>query len=77
MFVFFLLVIQVDFLLLISYPYPLFCRVFSLDDFTDYNKHFTVMNYREESSLKQIHHDEFIPLFEEQYPDHKWPEIQV
>ncbi len=30
------------------------CRAFSLDDFYDYEKHFTVMNYQEEAKLKQV-----------------------
>ena len=29
-------------------------RPFSLDDFWDYEKHFTVMNYKEGVSLKQV-----------------------
>ncbi|XP_043943114.1 tubulin--tyrosine ligase-like protein 12 [Protopterus annectens] len=52
-------------------------RAFSLDCFDDYQKHFTVMNYAEEAPLKQIHYDEFIPLFEKQYPEHRWNDIQV
>ena len=43
----------------------------------DYDKHFTVMNYREESRLKQIHCDEFIRLFEQQYPERRWSTVQV
>jgi len=48
-----------------------------MDDFSDYEKHFTVMNYREDANLKQIHYDDFISLFEQQYPAHKWVDIQV
>ena len=48
-----------------------------MDHFTDYDKHFTVMNYREESHLKQIHSEDFVPLFNQQYPDHPWAKIQV
>ena len=48
-----------------------------MDDFSDYEKHFTVMNYKEDVNLKQIHHDDFIGLFEQQYPAHKWANIQV
>lgn len=33
---------------------PAFCREFSLDNFDDYAKHFTVMNYRENDELKQV-----------------------
>ena len=62
---------------LIMFIVVCFHRPFSLDNFTDYEKHFTVMNYRDESELNQIHYDEFVPLFEEQYPEHKWSSIQV
>ena len=48
-----------------------------MDDFSDYEKHFTVMNYKEDVNLKQIHYDDFIGLFEQQYPSHKWADIQV
>ncbi|XP_064417856.1 tubulin--tyrosine ligase-like protein 12 isoform X3 [Latimeria chalumnae] len=51
-------------------------RPFSLDHFDDNQKHFTVMNYAQDVQLKQIHYDEFIPLFEAQYPDYKWCEVQ-
>ena len=48
-----------------------------MDDFSDYDKHFTVMNYREESQLKQVNCEEFVPLFNQQYPDHNWSDVQV
>ncbi|XP_074660314.1 tubulin--tyrosine ligase-like protein 12 isoform X2 [Tubulanus polymorphus] len=51
-------------------------KPFSLDSFEDYEKHFTVMNYAEEAQLKQIHYDEFIPMFESQYPDFSWEKIE-
>ena len=54
-----------------------YCRPFSLDNFSDYEKHFTVMNYQNPSELKQIHYDDFIGLFEQQYPNYKWSNIQV
>ncbi|XP_071134636.1 tubulin--tyrosine ligase-like protein 12 [Mytilus edulis] len=48
-------------------------KTFSLDHFDDYEKHFTVMNYVEDGqNLKQINYDDFIPMFDSQYPDHKW-----
>ena len=25
----------------------------------------------------QVHHHEFIPMFEKQYPSHKWADIEV
>uniref|UniRef100_UPI0037E7CEFF tubulin--tyrosine ligase-like protein 12 n=1 Tax=Semicossyphus pulcher TaxID=241346 RepID=UPI0037E7CEFF len=52
-------------------------RPFSLDHFDDYQKHFTVMNYAEGVQLKQVHYDEFIPMFEKQYPLHPWKEVEV
>ncbi|GCC18244.1 hypothetical protein chiPu_0017860 [Chiloscyllium punctatum] len=47
-------------------------RPFSLHHFDDYQKHFTVMNYVDETKLKQVHYDEFIPMFEKQYPNYSW-----
>ncbi|XP_072309465.1 tubulin--tyrosine ligase-like protein 12 [Eucyclogobius newberryi] len=52
-------------------------REFSLDHFDDYEKHFTVMNYSPGVQLKQIHYDEFIPLFEKQNPQHLWKDIEL
>ncbi|XP_051912413.1 tubulin--tyrosine ligase-like protein 12 [Hippocampus zosterae] len=52
-------------------------RPFSLDHFDDYQKHFTVMNYTEGVQLKQIHFDEFILLFEKQYPQYTWKEVEA
>ncbi|KAG7235829.1 hypothetical protein INR49_002129 [Caranx melampygus] len=49
---------------------------FSLDHFDDYQKHFTVMNYAEGVQLKQVHYDEFIPMFEKQYPQYPWKEVE-
>ncbi|KAI6652014.1 hypothetical protein LOD99_4559 [Oopsacas minuta] len=51
-------------------------KPFSLDSFDDYEKHFTVMNYKPESNLKTILSPEFIKLFEEQYPQLKWAPIE-
>lgn len=52
-------------------------REFSLDHFDDYEKHFTVMNYAQGVQLKQIHYNEFIPLFEKQYPQYPWKDIEL
>ncbi|XP_073172967.1 tubulin--tyrosine ligase-like protein 12 isoform X2 [Lepidochelys kempii] len=52
-------------------------RAFSLDDLDDYEKHFTVMNYASGVTLKQVHYDEFIPLFEKQYPEYSWKTVQA
>lgn len=50
-------------------------KPYSLDSFDEYEKHFTVMNYKP-VNLKQINYDEFIPEFEKQYSDFKWNDIQ-
>ncbi|XP_035989581.1 tubulin--tyrosine ligase-like protein 12 isoform X1 [Fundulus heteroclitus] len=52
-------------------------KPFSLDHFDDYQKHFTVMNYTEGVQLKQVHYDEFIPLFEKQYPQYPWKDVEA
>ncbi|XP_061085532.1 tubulin--tyrosine ligase-like protein 12 [Conger conger] len=52
-------------------------RPFSLDHFDDYQKHFTVMNYAPGVQLKQVHYDEFIPMFEKQHPQFPWAEVQA
>ncbi|KAI4802867.1 hypothetical protein CesoFtcFv8_026105 [Champsocephalus esox] len=52
-------------------------RPFSLDTFDDYQKHFTVMNYAEGVQLKQVHYDEFIPMFDNQYPLYPWKEVEA
>ncbi|TSK13349.1 Tubulin--tyrosine ligase-like protein 12 [Bagarius yarrelli] len=52
-------------------------RPFSLDHLDDYQKHYTVMNYAEGVQLKQVHYDEFIPMFETQYAEYPWKEIEI
>ncbi|XP_036617053.1 tubulin--tyrosine ligase-like protein 12 [Trichosurus vulpecula] len=52
-------------------------RAFALNDLDDYEKHFTVMNYDPDVPLKQVHYDEFIPLFEKQYPEYPWQGVQA
>ncbi|XP_076152731.1 tubulin--tyrosine ligase-like protein 12 [Alosa pseudoharengus] len=52
-------------------------KPFSLDTFDDYQKHFTVMNYAEGVVLKQVHYDEFIPMFEKQYPQYPWKQVEA
>ena len=47
-----------------------------MDNLDDYEKHFTVMNYKPSVVLKQIHYDEFIPLFEQQNQEHKWSDVE-
>ncbi|XP_024146022.1 tubulin--tyrosine ligase-like protein 12 [Oryzias melastigma] len=52
-------------------------KAFSLDHLDDYQKHFTVMNYTEGVELKQVHFNDFIPMFERQYPLHPWKEVEA
>uniref|UniRef100_A0A8C3ADZ3 Tubulin tyrosine ligase-like family, member 12 n=1 Tax=Cyclopterus lumpus TaxID=8103 RepID=A0A8C3ADZ3_CYCLU len=52
-------------------------RPFSLDHLDDYQKHFTVMNYTDAVELKQVHYDDFIPMFEKQYPLYPWKGVEV
>nr|CAH8863147.1 unnamed protein product [Trichobilharzia regenti]CAH8863148.1 unnamed protein product [Trichobilharzia regenti]CAH8863149.1 unnamed protein product [Trichobilharzia regenti] len=51
-------------------------KPFILQDFDAYDRHFTVMNYRAADNLKQIHCDEFIELFNKQYPDYQWSNVE-
>ncbi|XP_061193529.1 tubulin--tyrosine ligase-like protein 12 [Saccostrea echinata] len=52
-------------------------RPFSLDHFDEYEKHFTVMNYVEDGQkLNQVNYDDFIPMFESQYPAYKWADVE-
>ena len=41
--------------MLLLLPLPPFLRPFSLDNFYDYEKHFTVMNYQKGVELKQVY----------------------
>ena len=47
-----------------------------MDSFHDYDKHFTVMNYRSESELRHIESVDFIPLFEQQHPNYSWKDTE-
>lgn len=49
---------------------------FDLSRFDVYEKHFTVMNYSQETQLKQMFCHDFITEFERQYPDFKWKSIE-
>ncbi|KAH9525039.1 Tubulin--tyrosine ligase-like protein 12 [Bulinus truncatus] len=53
-------------------------RPYTLSDFYNYEKHFTVMNYVEgaESKLKQMHYFDFIPEFEKQNEGFLWKDIE-
>ena len=49
---------------------------FSLDKLDVYEKHFTVMNYKD-TDLKQMFCHDFIKLFEAQYPDFAWKDVEA
>ena len=50
-------------------------KAFDLEGLDEYEKHFTVMNYTEGADLKQIHSPEFISMFEQQYPNQNWEDL--
>ncbi|XP_023224892.1 tubulin--tyrosine ligase-like protein 12 [Centruroides sculpturatus] len=50
-------------------------KLYSLDNFDDYEKHFTVMNYRP-TVLQQMYCDKFIEKFELYYSQFKWSKIE-
>lgn len=65
---------------LVLYKYNVFWlrfanKTFSMDEFDEYEKHFTVMNYAEEAELKQIGDLEFLTMFEQQFPNQSWENI--
>lgn len=49
---------------------------FEMKDFDVYEKHFTVMNYTETAVLKHIKCEDFLLLWEQQYPDNSWKKIE-
>ncbi|KAH8319916.1 hypothetical protein KR074_009428 [Drosophila pseudoananassae] len=49
---------------------------FSLDQFDDYEKHYTVMNYQEEVQLHHVKCEDFLGLWKEQYPDNDWADLE-
>lgn len=51
-------------------------KPFSLDQFDEYEKHFTVMNYGENLRLLHIPCADFLKLWDEQYPKHNWGSIE-
>ncbi|XP_066265081.1 tubulin--tyrosine ligase-like protein 12 [Branchiostoma lanceolatum] len=52
-------------------------KPFSLDHLDEYEKHFTVMNYTEGGTkLHQVHYNDFIPIFEKQYPHFQWTDVE-
>lgn len=52
-------------------------KVFSLNNFDDYEQHFTVMNYGAELQLRHIPCAEFLELWSEQFPKHAWENIEL
>uniref|UniRef100_A0AAG5CQE0 Tubulin--tyrosine ligase-like protein 12 SET-like domain-containing protein n=1 Tax=Anopheles atroparvus TaxID=41427 RepID=A0AAG5CQE0_ANOAO len=51
-------------------------KPFRLDDFDDYEKHFTVMNYGQ-YTLRHMKCDEFVQCWRTQYPRHPWDQIET
>ncbi|KAH1015489.1 tubulin--tyrosine ligase-like protein 12 [Dendroctonus ponderosae] len=51
-------------------------KPFALNAFDDYEKHFTVMNYNVNATLKHMKCDEFLTKWQEQYAKHEWNEIE-
>ncbi|EDS29104.1 SET and TTL domain-containing protein .9 [Culex quinquefasciatus] len=55
-------------------------KPFSMDDFDDYEKHFTVMNYSRGEANFQLRHmkcEEFLDQWAVQYPKHAWENIEA
>lgn len=51
-------------------------RPYELNDFDEYEKHFTVMNYIAHADLHHLKCDEFLAEWEQQYPETPWKEIE-
>ena len=51
-------------------------KSFTLDSFHDYEKHYTVMNYKKGVDIKEMKCEEFMNLFESQYHSTKWEDIE-
>ncbi|EDW89241.2 LOW QUALITY PROTEIN: uncharacterized protein Dyak_GE23607 [Drosophila yakuba] len=49
---------------------------FSLDHFDDYEKHYTVMNYQTEAQLHHVKCDDFLALWQDQYPENSWSALE-
>jgi len=50
-------------------------KPFSLDQLDDYEKHFTVMNYKKGVNMKKISCEEFVDMFDSQLLHHKWNNV--
>ncbi|XP_050353813.1 tubulin--tyrosine ligase-like protein 12 [Nymphalis io] len=51
-------------------------KAFTLDDFDDYEKHFTVMNYSEGVPLFKLLCEDFKEAWSKQYADYNWSEVE-
>lgn len=51
-------------------------KPFEINDFDDYEKHFTVMNYTATAQLKHMLCDDFKTQWEQQYPSYPWAEVE-
>lgn len=51
-------------------------KPFGLNQFDEYEKHFTVMNYGENLQLLHSPCAEFLKLWDQQYPKHNWTKIE-
>lgn len=51
-------------------------KPFGLDQFDEYEKHFTVMNYGEHLQLLHLKCADFLQLWNEQYPKYNWISIE-
>lgn len=51
-------------------------KPFALDQFDEYEKHFTVMNYGEHLQLLHLKCADFLKLWNEQYPKYDWTNIE-
>ncbi|CAH2094704.1 unnamed protein product [Euphydryas editha] len=51
-------------------------KAFTLDNFDDYEKHFTVMNYSQGVSLFKLLCNDFKEAWSNQYPDYSWNEVE-
>ncbi|CAH1966083.1 unnamed protein product [Acanthoscelides obtectus] len=51
-------------------------KPFEMRDFEEYEKHYTVMNYTENATLKHLKCEDFLLEWSKQYPDHEWKDIE-
>jgi tubulin--tyrosine ligase-like protein 12 len=49
---------------------------FSMDNFQDFQKHFTVMNYSD-FGVRIMDNTEFVQRFEDEYPSEDWPRVHA